>query len=75
MVKVRMHEADAVIDAYVWTSDNKPLADALNAMLPALGPSGSDPDPDYTAAQNACETFGGEIIEADELEDAGDQVY
>ena len=54
----------ATIDGYRWTSDDEALVAVLNAMLPEFGPSGADPDPDYTAAQRAVAEMGGEIINA-----------
>lgn len=51
MITVNFGGATAQIEAYVWQSENKPLERLLNAMLPAGGPSGSDPAPDWNAAR------------------------
>ena len=75
MVKVEIAGNTATIKNYVWTSDNKHLKDALNAMLDPYGPSGSDPYPDLTAATEAMERLGGEVVEYDEVKDEGDKVY
>lgn len=57
----------ATIDAYQWTSTNGALARLLNAMLPTWGPSGADPNPDYTAARQAAEKLSGEVVAYDDL--------
>ena len=57
----------ATIDAYQWASANENLARLLNAMLPTWGPSGADPNPDYTAARQAAEVLGGKVVAYDDL--------
>lgn len=52
----------ATIFRWKWTSDDAGFADTLNALLHPLGPSGSDPDPDYTAAVEAARLFKGKVI-------------
>lgn len=64
----------AVIDGYVWTSENRRLADALNSMLDPLGPSGGDPSPDNTAADYVANLFGGTVIEYAKI-DTDERVY
>lgn len=69
MVKIELAGVMAIIENYEWASDNKHLQDALNAMLDPLGPSGADPYPDLTAATEAMEKLGGEVVEYDEPKD------
>lgn len=52
----------ATISHYQWTSAHPLIAAALNAGLNADGPSGADPDPDYTVAQEAIRHYGGTIV-------------
>lgn len=75
MVKVQVGGIIATIKNYKWTSDNKHLEGALNAMLDPYGPSGSDPYPDLTAATEAVERLGGKVMEYDKPKDEGDKVY
>lgn len=65
----------ATIDNYIWTSDNKALADLLNAMRPVNGASGADPDPELTQAQQAATRLGGKVLKHDEIEFDPDVVY
>ena len=65
----------ATIDGYEWTSDDKNLAEYLNTMLDPLGPSGADPNPDLTAAQEAVKELGGKVVLFDEVESVPGRVY
>ena len=65
---IRIGIIEATIDGYQWTSKNKALKNMLNAMLDPDGPSGSDPNPDETAALEAAELIGGEVVRADTAE-------
>lgn len=73
--KIRTIGTEATIDNYKWTSKDKALEGALNAMLSPYGPLGSDPNPDYTAAQEAVKALGGEVIEFTESEFDPEVVY
>jgi len=73
--KIRTIGTEATIDNYKWTSKDKALEGALNAMLSPYGPLGSDPNPDYTAAQEAVKALGGEVIEFTESEFDPEAVY
>jgi hypothetical protein len=51
-------------EAYLWVSETDPdTAALLTDMLNPAGPSGADPDPEFTIAQEAL-TFlgGGEVV-------------
>lgn len=70
-----MSDVEATIDGYEWTSDNQALEDLLNAMLDPLGPSGADPNPSLTAAQEAVKRLGGEVVRFDKPEFDPEAVY
>jgi hypothetical protein len=55
----------ATCNGYNWTSEDDAIADFLNALLHPLGPSGSDPNPDATAAQEVINKLGGEMVHFD----------
>jgi len=65
----------AQVDGYEWFSPDKGLQELLNAMLSPLGPSGSDPNPDYHAAEAAVKLLGGEIIDFESTEYVEGVVY
>jgi hypothetical protein len=65
---IRTGRDRATIDGYEWASENLALQGLLNAMLDPIGPSGSDPNPDYHAALAAVEALGGEVISYDKTE-------
>lgn len=52
----------ATIKDYHWSCESKSLETLLNAKLSAHGPSGADPHPDLTAAQQAANDLGGQVI-------------
>ncbi|RYX80929.1 hypothetical protein EON83_26325 [bacterium] len=63
-VTVRMFCNIATVKDYEWHCDNPKVLDLLNATLEPDGPSGADPDPDYSAAEEAIRFYGhGQIIE------------
>lgn len=64
MAKIEIAGFEATITNYKWTCPESPeLEGLLNARLPSGGPSGSDPNPDRTAAMNAVKFLGGEVID------------
>jgi hypothetical protein len=65
MVKVKFGITTATIDGHLWQSGNDALTSLLNAMLPQSGAAGDDPDPDFTAAQDAANRLGGNIVASD----------
>ncbi|RYX80930.1 hypothetical protein EON83_26330 [bacterium] len=49
---------------YKWYCESATVVELLNSTLHPHGPSGADPDPDYTAAKEAIRFYGhGEITE------------
>ena len=66
MVKIKVLGAEAVIDGYVWLSDDEGLQELLQTYIDPLGPSGADPYPDLTAALAMVDLFGGEVVEFDD---------
>ncbi len=75
MVTVDFGLAVATIDDLEWTCEDAGFLSLLTAMLNPLGPSGADPDPDYTAAMAAIEQLGGTITQRDEVEYVEGRVY
>jgi hypothetical protein len=75
MVTVDFRTVVATIEEMVWTCEEDSLQGLLTAMLPFYGPSGSDPDPDHTAAMDAATKLGGTIIQRDEVEYVEGRVY
>lgn len=65
----------ATIDGYKWTSDDQALEELLNALLDPLGPSGADPNPSLTAAQEAVKRLGGEVVRFDKPKFDPEAVY
>jgi hypothetical protein len=63
-VTIRIFAQFATVKDYQWHCDDPEVQKSLNSTLHPDGPSGADPDPDYTAALTAMEMYGhGKIIE------------
>lgn len=76
MVKVDFSGIIATIEDMAWSCEDKQLEDILNSTLDPLGPSGADPDPNYTAAVDAIERLGGgKVIERDEVDYVDGAIY
>ena len=65
----------ATVDGYQWSSSDERFAELLQYMLDPLGPSGSDPNPDYHAALAAVEALGGEVVSYDPTEYVEGRIY
>lgn len=52
-------------DEYWWKSEDPKTEALLNSILDEDGPSGGDPHPAGTAAEEAAERFGGEVVRSD----------
>lgn len=64
------------IDSYKWSGPNKEVVNMLNSFLDLNGPSGSDPNPDATAAQNVVDELAiAEMVHFDKLDYVSDRVY
>lgn len=72
---IRIGSNEATITDFQWTSSNKSLEALLNAYLDTSGPSGSDPNPDLTAAQAAVNRLGGQIISYENMPYEEGRVY
>lgn len=72
---VKVFGVQATITDMQWSSDFEDLTKMLQSMLDPDGPSGSDPNPDYTAAALVVEALGGEIVSFDEADFDPDAVY
>lgn len=59
---IETHGASATIEGWEWRSENEIVSEMLNQMLPPDGPSGADPAPNYHAALDAVEQFGGHLV-------------
>ncbi len=66
-------EADII--EYQWHSDDDGLVELLNTYLDPRGPSGADPDPDWTMAQLVAERLGGEAFGHEEVGRIAGRVY
>lgn len=76
MVKVDFGGTIATINNYVWDCNDNALLDLLNSILDNSGPTGSDPDPDYTAAQVAIDEIKfGEIVYAADVPFDDEVIY
>jgi hypothetical protein len=72
---IKAGELTATIAGYKWTSENEEFARLLNAQLDPNGPSGADPNPDYTAAMRIAEYLGGRVIRFDAVPYTDKRVY
>jgi hypothetical protein len=61
---IKIGDQTATISDFEWSGDQS-LVDTLNALLDPSEPNGSDPNPDWTAAQNAIKELGGRMIRFD----------
>lgn len=52
----------ASIQDGVWTCQDPAWLETLNTFLPEGGPSGSDPDPDFTTANAVVRALGGRVF-------------
>ena len=62
MVEIIIRGKPAIIDHYRWKTEDGELKKELDQFLDMFGPSGWDPDPDYTVAKEAIENLGGKIV-------------
>ena len=72
---VEINGMRAKIDGYRWVSGDSQLLTVLPLLLDPLGPSGSDPNPDYHAALAAVEALGGEVVSYDQSEYVEGRIY
>ena len=65
-------------EEHEWTCDGPEaelLSESFNAHLVFFAPSGADPNPPYTHAQDMAELYSGEVLEFDEVPFDPDVVY
>ena len=72
---INTHLGQATCTNYHWEADNETLAKYLNVLLDPNGPSGSDPNPDLTAARVAVNEIGAKIVDYDDLEAVPGRIY
>lgn len=63
------------IKDYKWTGPDKTTVKMLNSFLDPDGPSGSDPNPDATAAQKVVDEMGFKLLQYDKLDYVPGRVY
>lgn len=63
------------IEDYKWTGPDKTTVSMLNSFLDLDGPSGSDPNPDATAAQAVVDEMGFKMLRYDKLKYVPGRVY
>jgi hypothetical protein len=71
---VKIDGQTSKIDGYEWAGD-EPLTLLLNSLLDPAGPSGGDPNPEWTAANEAIKQLGGEILSFDRLDFDSSAIY
>jgi len=65
----------ATITDYEWRADNPAVANLLNSLLDPAGPSGADPNPDLTTAQEIAIRFNGEVLDFEPVKSETGIVY
>lgn len=64
------------ITDYKWSGPEKAIVDMLTSFLKPNGPSGSDPNPDATAAQNVVDELAiTRMVRFDKLDYVPSRVY
>ncbi len=61
MIVIEIGGALATVHEYEWSSADRTIARLLNRRRQEFGPSGSDPDPDRTLADEAVRVFDARI--------------
>lgn len=59
---IRIFDEEARLEDWEWHSEDKVLADWLNAHRPTFGPSGADPNPDLHEAMRIVEEYEAELL-------------
>ena len=75
MIKVIVAGTNASVEHYLWSCENKVIEKYLNAVRDPLGPSGADPYPDLSLAEDAVKRLGGEVLEFEEQEYVEGRIY
>ena len=73
--RIRLLGMEAIIQDRKWVAENRELQSLLSSLLIPLGPSGADPNPDLTAAQEAMRILGGDVVNYDAVETVKGRVY
>ena len=63
-VKIKHKTTGVIAEAknYFWVCSDKNKLRLLNTLIDKYGPSGSDPNPDYSLCLEACRKFGFEMV-------------
>jgi len=76
MVIIELQDGTRVsIEGYQVACQYPAVKSCVEAFVPDLGASGSDPNPDLTLANEVIKHLGGRIVRADETEDVPGRVY
>lgn len=72
---IKVLNKEYTITDYKWSGPNKMVVRMLNSFLDPDGPSGSDPNPDATAARAVVDEMGFEFLRYDKLKYVPGRVY
>lgn len=73
---IKIMNENYIITDYKWSGPDKVVVDMLNSFIDPEGPSGADPNPDATAAQNVVDKLAiAEMVRFDKLDYVPDRVY
>lgn len=73
---IKILDEEYTIDGYEWSGLNKTVVNMLDSFLSPNGPSGSDPNPDATAAQRVIDELAiAAMVRFDELDYVPGRVY
>lgn len=64
-VTIRIADIEATIQNLQWTCDDEDILAMLQSFVPRHGPSGADPWPDMTVAQEAMRLMRGTLVASD----------
>ncbi|MEM7345912.1 MAG: hypothetical protein AAF485_16860 [Chloroflexota bacterium] len=74
-VTIEVNGIQATIEDYQWSCEDEALLAVLNTFLLNNGPSGADPNPDKTVADEVVAALDGRLIEAEEMPYVKDRLY
>lgn len=72
---IKVLKKNYTITDYKWSGPNKTVVKMLDSFLDPDGPSGSDPNPDTTAAQAVVDEMGFKMVHYDKLDYVPGRVY
>ncbi len=72
---IKVLNEEYTIKDYKWSGPNKTVVNMLDSFLSPNGPSGSDPNPDATAALKIENKLGFKVVHYDKLDHVPGRVY